>query len=120
MPIESLGQAATHVPHWMHRPASMTPAANSQNQVLPGASVIPFIRRRMSNVALTRPPPRSAHRARPGSRRPSGPLVEPFAGAALGTEPADHAGQRLGDVVHRAGTVHPVDEGGVGPQAPPH
>ena len=37
------GHAATHVPHWMQRSASMTPAASSQNQTLPGGSSIPFI-----------------------------------------------------------------------------
>ena len=41
------GQAATQVPHWMHRPASMTAEDSSQNQVLPGGSSIPFISSRM-------------------------------------------------------------------------
>ena len=47
MPMELDGQAAMQVPHWMQRPASMTPAWSSQNQVLPGGSVIPFISSRM-------------------------------------------------------------------------
>ena len=37
------GQTATHVPHWMQRSAWITPASSSQNQTLPGGSVIPFI-----------------------------------------------------------------------------
>ena len=47
MPIELDGQAATQVPHWMHRSASMTPACSSQNHVLPGGSAIPFISSRI-------------------------------------------------------------------------
>ena len=47
MPIELDGQAATHVPHWMQRPASMTPACSSKNQVLPGGSSMPFISSRI-------------------------------------------------------------------------
>ncbi len=42
-PIELEGQAATQVPHWMQRSASMTAAASSQNQTLPGGSSMPFI-----------------------------------------------------------------------------
>ncbi len=47
MPIELDGQAATQVPHWMQRSASMTPACSSQNHVLPGGSAIPFISSRI-------------------------------------------------------------------------
>ena len=47
MPIELDGQAAMQVPHWMHRPASITPASSSQNQVFPGGSVMPFISSRI-------------------------------------------------------------------------
>ena len=47
IPIELDGQAATQVPHWMHRPASMTPACSSKNHVLPGGSSIPLISWRM-------------------------------------------------------------------------
>ncbi len=42
-PMEFEGQTATHVPHWMQRSAWITPASSSQNQTLPGGSVIPFI-----------------------------------------------------------------------------
>jgi hypothetical protein len=52
IPIESEGQTAMHAPHWMHRPASITPASSSQNQVLPGASSAPFISSRMLNPAI--------------------------------------------------------------------
>ncbi len=47
IPMELEGQAATQVPHWMQRPASMTPAWSSQNQVLPGGSAIPLISSRI-------------------------------------------------------------------------
>ena len=46
-PIEFEGHTATQVPHSMHRPASITPASSSKNQVLPGGSVIPFISSRI-------------------------------------------------------------------------
>ncbi len=41
--MEFDGHTATQVPHSMQRFASMTPAANSQNQVFRGASTISFI-----------------------------------------------------------------------------
>ena len=47
IPMEFEGQTATQVPHWMQRSAWMTPASSSQNQTLPGGSVIPFICSRM-------------------------------------------------------------------------
>ena len=46
-PIEFEGHTATHVPHSMHRPASITPASSSKNQVLPGGSAMPFISSRI-------------------------------------------------------------------------
>ena len=42
-PMEFEGHTATQVPHWMQRSAWITPASSSQNQTLPGGSVIPFI-----------------------------------------------------------------------------
>jgi hypothetical protein len=64
--MELDGQAATQVPHWMQRSASITPAWSSQNQVLPGGSAIPFISSRM-RYAFTATP---AGPAAPAGRRP--------------------------------------------------
>src|SRR5918912_2523370 len=51
MPMESVGQTATHTPHCTHLSASMTACSRSQNQTLPGASSMSFISSRMSKPA---------------------------------------------------------------------
>src|ERR687889_2645163 len=51
IPIESVGQAATHTPHCTQRSASITAFSKSQNQTLPGASSMSFIISLMSKPA---------------------------------------------------------------------
>src|SRR5215217_2631958 len=51
MPIESVGQAATHTPQCTQRSASITAFSRSQNQTLPGASSTSFIISLMSKPA---------------------------------------------------------------------
>src|ERR1019366_3200482 len=64
-PIEFDGHTATQVPHWMQRSAKITPASSSQNQVLPGGSVTPFISSRMRKPFIGFPPGRDPSRALP-------------------------------------------------------
>src|ERR671933_1840725 len=54
IPMESVGQAATHTPHWTHLSASMTAFSRSQNQTFPGASSISFMKSRMSKPDTSR------------------------------------------------------------------
>src|SRR5215210_3741818 len=53
MPMESVGQAATHTPHCTQRSASITAFSRSQNQTLPGASSMSFIISLMSKPAIS-------------------------------------------------------------------
>src|SRR5919206_2198736 len=56
IPMESVGHAATHTPHWTHLSASMTDFSRSQNQTFPGASSMSFIKSRMSKPATSHAP----------------------------------------------------------------
>src|SRR5918998_2581857 len=51
IPIESVGQAATHTPHCTQRSASITAFSKSQNQTLPGASSVSFMSSLISKPA---------------------------------------------------------------------
>src|SRR5215210_4715036 len=115
IPIESVGQAATHTPHCTQRSASMTAFSRSQNQTFPGASSMSFIISRMSKPATLLPPDRHRRAAPQGVPElavlfATGPLVEALALAALLLEPLEDAHQGVRDLVGRPRALDPVYE----------
>ena len=113
MPMESVGQAATHTPHCTQRSASITAFSRSQNQTFPGASSMSFIMSLMSKPAITRTPrsDRLPQRlAQLGVPLPPGPLVEALALATLFLELFEDGDEGVGDVLGRLRALHPVDK----------